>query len=54
VNKANENPRTVSGVLGHSRIQTTRNLYKDKDLGEMIAAREKRLNAVGFESGSVQ
>jgi integrase len=54
VNKAKENPKTVSGILGHSRIQTTLDLYTDEDLDEMIAAQEKFLDAVGFESGSVQ
>jgi len=54
VNKAKENPKTVQGILGHARIQTTLDLYTDEDLDEMIAAQEKFLNAVGFESGSVQ
>ena len=54
VNKAKENPKTVQGILGHSRIQTTLDLYTDEDLDEMIAAQEKFLDAVGFESGSLQ
>jgi len=54
VSKAKENPKTVQGILGHSRIQTTLDLYTDEDLEEMIAAQEKFLDAVGFESGSVQ
>jgi integrase len=54
VNKAKENPKTVQGILGHSRIQTTLDLYTDEDLDEMIAAQEKFLDAVGFETGSVQ
>jgi integrase len=54
VNKAKENPKTVSGILGHSRIQTTLDLYTDEDLDEMIAAQEKFLDAVGFEAGSIQ
>ena len=54
VNKVKENQKTVSGILGHSRIQTTLDLYTDEDLDEMIAAQEKFLDAVGFESGSVQ
>jgi hypothetical protein len=54
VNKARENPKTVSGILGLSRIQTTLDLYSHEDLDEMIAAQEKFLDAVGFESGSVQ
>jgi integrase len=32
VNKAKENPKTVQGILGHSRIQTTLDLYADEDL----------------------
>ena len=44
----------VQGILGHSRIQTTLDLYTDEDLEEMIAAQEKFLNAVGFESEVVQ
>jgi len=44
----------VFGILGHSRIQTTLDLYTDEDLDEMIAAQEKFLDAVGFEAGSVQ
>jgi len=54
VNKAKENPKTLQGILGHSRIQTTLDLYTQEDLEEMIAAQEKFLNAVGFESGSIQ
>ncbi len=54
VNKARENPKTVSEILGHLRIQTTLGLYSDEDLDEMIAAQENFLDAVGFESGSVQ
>jgi len=54
VNKAKENPKTVQGILGHARIQTTLDLYTDEDLDEMIAAQEKFLDAVGFEAGSVQ
>jgi len=54
VSKAKENPKTVQGTLGHSRTQTTLDLYTDEDFDEMIAAQEKFLDAVGFESGSVQ
>ena len=54
MNKAKENPKTLQGILGHSRIQTTLDLYTQEDLEEMIAAQEKFLNAVGFESGSIQ
>ena len=54
VNKAKENPKTVQGILGHSRIQTTLDLYTDEDLDEMIAAQDKFLDAVGFERETVQ
>jgi integrase len=55
VNKAKENPKTVQGILGHSRIQTTLDLYVGEDLDEMIAAQEKFVDAVGLdESKTVQ
>ena len=54
MNKAKENPKTVQGILGHSRIQTTLDLYTDEGIDEIIAAQEKFLDAVGFEGGSVQ
>jgi len=54
VNKAKENPKTVQGILGHSRIQTTLDLYTDEDLDEMIAAQDKFIDAVGFERETVQ
>jgi hypothetical protein len=47
-------PEDRAGILGHSRIQTTLDLYVDEDLNEMIAAQEKFLDAVGFETGNVQ
>jgi integrase len=47
-------PALVQGILGHSRIQTTLDLYTDEDLDEMIAAQEKFLDAAGFETGNVQ
>jgi integrase len=54
VNKAKENPKAVQGILGHSRIQTTLDLYTDEDLDEMIAAQDTFLEAVGFERETVQ
>jgi len=54
VNKAKENPKTVQGILGHSRIQTTLDLYTDEDLDEMIAAQDKFIDAVGFDRETVQ
>ena len=41
VNKAKESPKTVKGSLGHSRIQTTLDLYTEEDLDEMIAEEPK-------------
>jgi integrase len=54
VNKAKENPKTAQGILGHSRVQTTLDLYTDEDLDEMNAAQEKYLDAVGFEARGIQ
>jgi integrase len=54
VNKAKENTKTVQGILGHSRIQTTLDLYTDEDLDEMIAAQDKFLDAVGFDRETIQ
>lgn len=52
VNKAKGNPKTVQGILGHSRIQTTFDLYTDEDLDEMIAAQEKFLDAWDSNRGA--
>ena len=48
VNKAKENPKTVQGILGHSRIQTTLDLYSDTDLESMIEAQDRYVDAVGI------
>jgi hypothetical protein len=40
----------VQGISGHSRIQTTLDLYTDEDLDEMIAAQDKFIDAVGLET----
>jgi hypothetical protein len=47
-------PEDCAGNLGHSRIQTTLDLYTDEDLDEMIAAQDKFVDAVGFERETVQ
>lgn len=44
VNKAKENPKHVQGILWHSRIQTTLDLYTDEDPDEKIAAQDKFLD----------
>jgi hypothetical protein len=54
VNKAKENPKTMQGILGHSRIQTTLDLHPDEDLDEIIAAQDNFIDAVGFEKETVQ
>jgi len=48
VNKAKENPKTVQGILGHSRVQTTLDLYSDSDLEAMIEAQDRYVDAVGI------
>ena len=48
VNKAKENPKTVQGILGHSRVQTTLDLYSDSDLDTMIEAQDRYVDAVGI------
>jgi integrase len=53
-NKAKENVKTVQGILRHSRVQTTLDLYTDPDMDEMIAAQDKFVKAVGIETESVQ
>jgi len=45
---------TIRGAIPASQTRTTLDLYTDENLDEMIAAQEKSLDAVGFESGSVQ
>jgi hypothetical protein len=49
-NKVKENTKTVQGISGHSRIQTTLDLYTNEDLDEMIAAQGKFIDAVGLET----
>jgi len=48
VNKAKENPKTVQGILGHSCIQTTLNLYSTSDLEALIEAQDRYVDAVGI------
>ena len=48
MNKAKENPKTVQGILGHSRIQTTLDLYSDSDLDAIIEAQDRWVDAVGI------
>jgi integrase len=53
VNKAKIEPKTVQGILRHSKIQTTLDLYTQEDSDEARAAQGQFLNAV-LTSGAVQ
>jgi integrase len=54
VNQAKVEPKTVQGILRHSRIQTTLDLYTQADSGCERAAQGEFLNAWGMNSGRVQ
>jgi integrase len=53
VNKAKVEPKTVQGILRHSRIQTTLDLYTQEDSDEARAAQGQFLKAV-MASGALQ
>ncbi len=53
VNKAKVEPKTVQGILRHSRIQTTLDLYTQQDSDEARAAQGAFLTAIGM-SNAVQ
>jgi integrase len=50
VNKAKVAPKTVQGILRHSRIQTTLDLYTQQDGDETRAAQGAYLRALGKRS----
>ena len=50
VNKAKIEPKTVQGILRHSKIQTTLDLYTQEDSDETRAAQGEFLNAVGMST----
>jgi integrase len=54
VNKAKVEPKTVQGILRHSRIQTTLDLYTQEDSDEARGAQGEFLKAVGVHSGMTQ
>jgi integrase len=54
VNKAKVEPKTVQGILRHSRIQTTLDLYTQQDQDETRAAQGQFLKALGMTEGAVQ
>jgi hypothetical protein len=51
VNKAKVEPKTVQGILRHSRIQTTLDLYTREDSDEARRAQGEFLKAGGMHSG---
>jgi integrase len=50
VNKAKVEPKTVQGILRHSKIQTTLDLYTQEDSDETRAAQGEFLNAAGMSA----
>jgi len=54
VNKGKVEPKTVQGLLRHSKIQTTLDLYTQEDCDETRAAQGSFLSAMGMRSGTVQ
>jgi integrase len=54
VNKAKVEPKTVQGILRHSRIQTTLDLYTQEDSDEARGAQGAFLKALGMHSEVVQ
>jgi integrase len=54
VNKAKVEPKTVQGILRHSKIQTTLDLDTQEDRDETLAAQEEHLTALGVSSSMVQ
>lgn len=54
VNKAKVEPKTVQGILRHSRIQTTLDLYTQEDSDETRAAQGEFLKAVGLQKEAMQ
>ena len=48
VNKAKSEPITVRGILRHSKIQTTLDLYTQEDSDETRTAQGEFLNAEGM------
>ena len=54
VNKAKVEPKTVQGILRHSRIQTTLDLYTQQDSDEARGAQGEFLKALGMRPEMVQ
>jgi integrase len=54
VNKAKIEPKTVQGILRHSKIHTTLDLYTQEDSDETRAAQGEYLMALGVGTNTVQ
>ena len=54
VNKGKVEPKTVQGILRHSKIQTTLDLYTQEDSDETLVAQGEYLTALGVGSSMVQ
>ena len=54
VNKAKVEPKTVQGILRHSKIQTTLDLYAQEDRDETLASQGEYLTALAVNSSMVQ
>jgi hypothetical protein len=54
INTAKVQAKTVQGILRHSRIQTTLDLYTQEDGDEARAAQGAFLTALGMPSGAAQ
>ena len=54
VNKAKVEPKTVQGILRHTKIQTTLDLYTQEDCDETLAAQGEYLTALGVDTQMVQ
>jgi len=54
VNKAKIEPKMVQGILRHTKIQTTLDLYTQEDSDETRAAQGEYLMALGVSTNTVQ
>jgi integrase len=48
VNKGKVQPKTVQGMMRHSKVQTTLDPYTQGDSDEMLAAQGQYVDAVGW------
>lgn len=52
--KAKIEPKTVQGILRHTKVQTTLDLYTQEDSDETRAAQGEYLMALGVSTNTVQ